>query len=71
LYEPNIVGSGPEDGGTVNLNNMVDEPLAKKKGSSKFAKISAEKFVPFFRKVWLRGKLLRWTTLRNRGWGCS
>ena len=31
LYEPNIVGSGPKDGCTVNLNDMVDEPFVKKK----------------------------------------
>jgi len=29
LYEPSIVGSGHEDGYTMNLNDMVDEPFVK------------------------------------------
>jgi len=60
LYEPSIVGSGPEDDCTVNLNNVVDEPFAHtKKGLLKIRQDLYRTICPLLQKSVLKGKLVK------------
>ena len=53
------------------MSEQFEEVKEPKKKTLKKARTPAEKYAHFLQKSVVRHKIVRWTILKNRGWGCS